>query len=239
MTFDHIANPATTYDEGLRAYMVGIYNRLFGGLILTAVLAFAAAHDPLSAMLFKGVGKAMTYTGLGWIVALAPLGLILGLGWTGAANRAGPAAFLFWAVAALFGLSLGSVVLLYTGTSIASTLFVTAGAFGALSLYGYTTKRSLSALGAGAFFALIGLILLMVVNIFVRSSGLDLLISAAGIVVFAILTAYDTQKLKDMYDDSPASERIALSNLGALTLYLDFVNLFLFFLRFMGVKTKD
>ncbi len=228
-------------DEGLRAYMLRIYNYMTSGVLLTGIMAMLGYQLPvLRDLLFQTVatpqGVRIALTGFGWLVAIAPLGfvLVLSLG----INRLRPATaqMLFWAFAAVMGLSLSSIFMAYTGVSIARTFFVTAASFAALSIYGYTTKRDLSAFGKFLFMGLIGLLVAMLVNIFVASSAMDFVISAIGVLIFAGLTAYDTQRLKRLYYEvgnaGDAARRVAI--MGALTLYLDFINLFLFLLRFMG-----
>ena len=216
-------------DAGLRSYMLGVYNYMAMALALTGGVAFVTANTP--ALL-----QAIFGTPLQWVVMLAPLGIVFYL--SARLHKMSPAAAQgwFWAFAGFFGLSLSSIFLAYTGTDIARTFFVTAASFGALSLWGYTTKRDLTGMGSFLFMGLIGLILASVVNIFMRSSGLEFVISAIGVLVFAGLTAYDTQKIKSMYfhvsGDATATKRASI--MGALSLYLDFLNLFLFLLRFMG-----
>ena len=151
--------------------------------------------------------------------------------------KASTAQLLFWLFAGVMGASLSNVLLIYTGTSVARTFFITAAAFGTLSLYGYTTKRDLSAMGKFLFIGLVGLIIAMIVNIFLGSSGLQFAISVIGVLIFAGLTAYDTQKIKEMYLESDSQE-IAQKKaiMGALNLYLDFINMFLFLLQFLGSR---
>ena len=170
-----------------------------------------------------------------WVLVLAPLALVFFISFRIQHLQAGTARLLFFVYAGLVGLSLATIFMVYTHTSVTRVFFISAASFGALSLYGYTTQRSLSAMGSFLIMGLFGLILAMVVNIFLKSSGLDFAISAIGVLIFAGLTAWDTQKIKEMYDsndDGTVSGRKAV--MGALTLYLDFINLFLFMLRFMG-----
>lgn len=234
------ADPAA-YDAGLRSFLLGVYNRMGAALVLTALLAFLSAQQPMAGLI-HGVGAdgKPSLTLIGMICAFGPLVLILGLGLTGLTRTVTGSAVALFGVAALFGLSLGSLVFVYTATSLGLTFLITAGAFGALSLFGYTTKINLNAIGSACVMLLFGLIIAMVANMFVKSSGLDLIISLAGLAIFAVLTAWDTQKLKGAYEDS-YGDKDALTieaNNGALHLYLDFINIFLFLLRFMGVK-KD
>jgi FtsH-binding integral membrane protein len=235
---------AAEIDVGLRAYMIRIYNYMASGVALTGVVSWltyqAAGGDAI-----RVVGNQITgLTPFGQAVFGGPLTIVLFLGTLGIVffmsfriNRlqAGTALMLFMLYAGLLGLMLSSVFLAYTGASITRTFFISAASFGALSLYGYTTQRDLSPIGSFLVMGLFGLILAMIVNVFLGSQGLSFAISAIGVLIFAGLTAWDTQKIKEMYsanDDGTVSGRKAV--MGALTLYLDFINLFLFLLRFMG-----
>jgi len=215
-------------DQGLRSYMLGVYNYMALGLGITGVVAFAAAHSP-------ALMQAIFGTPLQWVVFLAPLALVFWLSARIHRMPVGRARAVFFVYAGLLGLMLSSIFLIYTGASISMTFFSTAAAFGALSLWGYTTQRDLSGMGSFLFIGLIGLIIASVVNIFLHSSGLQFAISAIGVLIFAGLTAFDTQRIKEMYyggDDAATIGRKSI--LGALRLYLDFINLFLFLLQFMG-----
>ena len=237
------ARGATTVetDAGLRSFMLGVYNRMALALLLTALLATLSTQQPL-AELIHGVGAdgKPTMTIIGMICAFGPLLLILGLGLTGLTRTVTGSAVALFGVAALFGLSLGSLAFIYTATSLGMTFMITASMFFALSLFGYTTKINLNAVGSACIMLLFGLIIAMVINIFLKSSVMDFVISLAGVVIFSVLTAWDTQRLKSDYAGAggdKTSLTVAANN-GALNLYLDFVNLFLFLLRFLGVK-KD
>ena len=231
-------------DEGLRAYMLRVYNLMALGLGITGLVALAtyylATNGQIVAELPNGVGltafgAAIYGSALRWVVMLAPLAAVFFLSFRINKMSVGAAQTTFWIYAGLFGLSLSSIFLVYTATSITQTFFVTAASFGALSLFGYTTKRDLTAMGSFLIMGVFGLILAMIVNIFLASSALGFAISAIGVLIFAGLTAYDTQKIKEMYfegDDATVSGRKAI--MGALTLYLDFVNLFMFLLQFLG-----
>jgi FtsH-binding integral membrane protein len=236
-----------TIDEGLRAYMVKVYNLMALGLAITGLAALgtmmvATTNDPSAAVATLANGKMLTNVGvalygspLKWVVMLAPLGMVFFLSARIQAMSTSAAQTAFWVFAGLMGLSLSSIFLVYTAQSITQTFFITAAAFGALSLWGYTTKRDLTGMGTFLFMGVIGLIIAMVVNIFLQSSALQFAISAIGVLVFSGLTAYDTQKIKEMYwegDDVLVSGRKAI--MGALTLYLDFINLFTFLLSFLG-----
>jgi len=232
---------ATVIDEGLRAYMIRVYNYMAAGVALTGVVAWFTYN---AAVITNAAGQITGLTPFGSAIFGGPVTLILFLGTLGivffisfriSSLQPSTALMLFMGYAALLGLMLSSVFLAYTQTSITRTFFITAASFGALSLYGYTTQRDLSPIGAFLVMGLFGLILAMVVNIFLGSQGLAFAISVIGVLIFAGLTAWDTQRIKEMYnvnDDGTMVGRKAV--MGALTLYLDFINLFLFLLRFMG-----
>ena len=232
---------ATAIDAGLRAYMIRVYNYMAAGVALTGVVAWFTYSQ---AVVTNAAGKITALTPFGQAIFSGPLTIVLFLGTLGIVFfmsfrinklQAGTALGLFMLYAGLLGLMLSSVFLAYTGASITRTFFISAASFGALSLYGYTTQRDLSPVGSFLVMGLFGLILAMIVNIFLKSSGLDFAISAIGVLIFAGLTAWDTQRIKEMYsaqDDGTIAGRKAV--MGALALYLDFINLFLFLLRFMG-----
>ena len=226
-------------DAGLRAYMIRVYNYMAAGVALTGVVAwltFSAAVVQTSAGLqLTAFGQAVFQGPLLWILMLAPLGLVFAISFGINRLQPGTALTLFFVYAGLLGVSLASIFLIYTGDSITRVFFITAAAFGALSLYGYTTQRDLTAVGSFMFMGLIGIIIASLVNIFLHSSGLSWAISIIGVLVFAGLTAYDTQAIKEMYDpmdDGTVGGRKAV--MGALRLYLDFINLFLMLLRLFG-----
>jgi FtsH-binding integral membrane protein len=232
---------AAAIDAGLRAYMIRIYNYMAAGVALTGVVSYLTFN---AAAVTNEAGQITGLTPFGQMIFGGPLMIVLFLGTLGMVFflsfrinklQVGTALTLFMVYAGLLGLMLSSVFMTYTGASITRTFFISAASFGALSLYGYTTQRDLSPIGSFLIMGLFGLILAMVVNIFLKSTGLDFAISAIGVLIFAGLTAWDTQKIKEMYsanDDGTVSGRKAV--MGALTLYLDFINLFLFLLRFMG-----
>jgi len=233
------AGRAIAIDEGLRAYMIRIYNYMAMGVALTGItswLTFNAAVTESAGRLALTPFGQMIYSGPATIVLfLGTLGLVFLISWRIGSLNPSTAFTLFMVYAALLGLMLSSVFLAYTGASVTRVFFISAASFGALSLYGYTTQRDLSPIGSFLTMGLIGLIIAMVVNMFLKSSGLDFVISAAGVLIFAGLTAWDTQKIKEMYvpqEDGTVVGRKAV--MGALTLYLDFINLFLFMLRFLG-----
>lgn len=226
---------ATTQDVGLRAYFLKIYNLMASALALTGIVALFAANSPaFQAMLYTPTGM----SGMGWLIMLAPLGMVLWLSFGIHRMSTGFAQGVFWVYSVVMGLSLSAIFLIYTGESIARAFFVTAGTFGGMSLYGYTTKRDLTGMGSFLIMGLIGLILASLVNLFVQSSGLHFALSVIGVLIFVGLTAYDTQKLKHMYYQLAGSgELIAKASImGALNLYLDFINIFLHLLRFMGER---
>jgi FtsH-binding integral membrane protein len=219
-------------DAGLRAHMQRVYGYMAGGLVLTGIVAYAAAAS--------GFYQAIAGTGLIWIVMLAPLGFVLALSFGIQRMSAGTAMLLFWLYAAVMGLSLGGIFLVYTGTSIARVFFITAATYGAMSLYGYTTKTDLSGFGSFLLMGLIGIIMASLVNLFIGSNTLQFVISIIGVIVFVGLTAYDTQRIKEMYLESDTVE-IADKKavLGALALYLDFINLFMLLLQLFGQRREN
>lgn len=224
---------ATTFDAGLRTYMLSVYNYMASGVLLTGVVALSFARSGLVYSLFDATtGRA---SALGWIAMLAPLGVVLTMSF--GLNRLSEFSVkaLFWGFATIMGVSLSTIFLRYTGGSIATTFFATSASFASLSLYGYTTKRDLSGFGKFLMMGLVGLIVASLINAFFPSGTGTLLISAVGVLLFAALTVYDTQKIKRMYDYVEGTDMRGKSIvMGALTLYLDFINLFLFLLRFMG-----
>jgi uncharacterized protein len=201
------------------------------GLATTGLVALAIAHSP-RAIDFLGANPILLYG-----LLFGQLGLVFGLSAMATRISTGVASLLFFAYAGLTGVTFSTLFLVYTASSIATTFFVTAGAFAGLSVFGTVTKRDLSAVGRFGFFALIGIILASLANMFLRSSGLDWIISVVGVVLFAGLTAYDTQRLKDLFERGETSANLPL--VGALTLYLDFINMFLFLLRFVGNRRRD
>jgi hypothetical protein len=217
------------FDAGLRSYMLSVYNYMASGVLLTGIVSILFASSGMAEQVFTGGGI------LPWVLILSPLALVMVLSFGINKLSTGAAQALFWVYAALMGLSLSTIFLTYTGASIAQTFFATAAAFVSLSLWGYTTKKDLSAFGTFLIMGLVGLIVAMVINIFLQSPVMHLAISAIGVLIFAGLTAYDTQKIKSMYFEVRGTDFIGKSAImGALTLYLDFINLFLFLLRFMG-----
>jgi len=226
------ATQTAEFDEGLRAYMLKVYNYMASGVLLTGIVAMVFGN-----MLMGSQELVQTVYGspLRWVLALAPLAFIMVMSFGVQKMSSGTLQMVFWAFATVMGLSLASIFLVYTGESIARTFFITAASFGALSLYGYTTKKSLSGMGTFLFMGLIGLIIASVVNIFMQSSMMQFVISVAGVLIFAGLTAYDTQRIKHSYYMMATGEAVAKGAImGAVSLYLDFVNLFMYLLSFLG-----
>ncbi|QPC99407.1 Bax inhibitor-1/YccA family protein [Qipengyuania soli] len=219
-----------TFDAGLRKHMLSIYNYMASGVLLTGIVALLTARSGL-AMTFMGGGP------LTWIIMLSPLAFVFAMSF--GINKFSKATLniMFWAFATVMGLSLSTIFLVYTGESIAATFFATAGAFAGLSLFGYTTKKDLSGFGTFLTMGVIGLFIAMLINLWLQSSTLALAVSFIGVLIFAGLTAWDTQRLKQEYQYLRGTEFAGKAIImGALSLYLDFINMFLFLLRFMGSR---
>jgi len=217
-------------DVGLREYMLRVYNYMASGLALTGIVAFAFAQ-------YLFANPALVHSPVMFLIMLAPLGLVMWLSFGLNRMQASTAQLLFWVYAGVMGLSLASVFLVFTGVSIARVFFITAGTFGAMSLYGYTTRRDLSQFGSFLFMGLIGIIIAGLVNIFIGSTALQFAISVIGVIVFTGLTAWDTQQIKEMYyegDDYETGSKKAI--MGALRLYLDFINLFMMLMQLLGTR---
>ncbi len=230
---------AAEIDVGLRQYMLGVYNYMATGLALTGVLAWLVANTPALQQIFFQVAPngAVGPSMIGWVAIIAPIGLVLWLSFGIHKMQASTAKAVFFGYAALMGISLASIFLAYTSASVARVFFITAGTFAGMSLWGYTTKRDLSGMGSFLMMGLIGLIIASVVNIFLASSMLHFAISVIGVIVFVGLTAYDTQKIKEMYYEGDGAEIAAKKSvMGALTLYLDFINLFIMLMRLLGER---
>jgi FtsH-binding integral membrane protein len=237
------ATPSTTatatgaaVDQGLRTHMLSVYNYMTSAVLLTGIVATLIGNTTaIDSLIQINLQGHLSMTGLGWIVALAPLGIVLWLSFGINRISTGLAQFLYWTYAVLMGASLSTIFVVYTNASIALTFFATAAAFASLSLYGYTTKRDLSGMGTFLLMGLVGLIVASIVNVFWMNDTFSLVIAAIGVLVFAGLTAYDTQKIKSLYFQVAGSDMIGKAAImGALTLYLDFINMFLFLLRFLG-----
>ncbi len=220
------------FDAGLRSYMLSVYNYMTSGVLLTGIVAMLFAPYARD-VLINTAGDGMSL--MGWIIMLAPLAFVMVLNFGINRLSTGTAQLLFWAFAVVMGLSMSTIFLTFTNTSIATTFFATAAAFASLSLYGYTTKRDLSGLGTFLIMGVVGLLVAMLLNLFIQSSALQLAISAIGVLIFAGLTAYDTQRIKSLYAYVAGTDMMGkVVILGALSLYLDFVNMFTFLLQFLG-----
>jgi len=216
-----------TYDEGLRSYMLSIYNHMCSAVLLTGIVALLSAES--------GLTLAISGTPLSWVVMLAPLAFVLVMSF-GINKLSKPVLnILFWSYATVMGISMSTIFLVFTNESIALTFFATAGAFAGLSLFGYTTKKDLSAFGTFLIMGVVGLIIASILNMFLASGTLAFVISALGVLIFAGLTAYDTQMLKEQYAYVRGTDFMGKAIImGALNLYLDFINMFMFLLRFLG-----
>ena len=230
-------------DQGLRAYMLKVYNYMASGVLLTGLIALTFFK---MAVVTSGTGEIVSLTsfgnsiyasGLKWVIMLAPLAVVFYMSFGIAKMSAAKAQTTFWVFAALMGASLSSIFLMYTGASITRVFFITSGTFGAMSIYGYTTKRDLTKLGSFLMMGLFGIIIASLVNIFMKSTMMYFVISILGVLIFVGLTAYDTQKIKNMYMASDSGELMGKKAvMGALTLYLDFINLFIMLLRLFGQR---
>ena len=230
-------------DEGLRAYMLKVYNYMASGVLLTGVIALmffkmaVVTSDGGEIIGLTNFGNSIYNSGLKWVIMLAPLAVVFYMSFGIAKMSAAKAQTTFWVFAALMGASLSSIFLMYTGASITRVFFITAGTFGAMSIYGYTTKKDLTKLGSFLMMGLFGIIIASVVNIFMKSTMMYFVISILGVLIFVGLTAYDTQKIKNMYMASDSGELMGKKAvMGALTLYLDFINLFIMLLRLFGQR---
>ncbi len=230
-------------DEGLRSYMLKVYNYMASGILITGFISLilfkfsvvTAADGTISGL--TSLGNMLYNSALMWVVMLAPLGVVFYMSFGIKKMSAAKAQGTFWVFAALMGASLSSIFLIYTGASITRVFFITAGTFGAMSIYGYTTKKDLTKLGSFLMMGLFGIIIASIVNIFMKSTMMYYVISIIGVLVFVGLTAYDTQKIKNMYLVSDSGEMMGKKAvMGALTLYLDFINLFIMLLRLFGQR---
>jgi len=222
----------SAYDAGLRSYMLSVYNYMTSGVLLTGIVAllfaWGGAQSPAAAV-FLGGGL------LKYVIMFSPLVIVFAMSFGQARMQTSTLQLLFWAFAVLMGLSLSTIFLVYSGTSIAGAFFATAAGFAGLSLYGYTTKRDLSALGTFLIVGVVGLIVASIINLFLHNSVLELVISAVGVLVFAGLAAYDTQRTKSLYYQVAGTDMVGkVVIMSALSLYLDFINMFLFILRLFG-----
>ena len=224
--------PSVTRDAGLRSYMLKVYNYMASGVLLTGIIAMLFANSGYAAQVFGGGGI------LPWVIILSPLAIVFAMSFGANRMQTSTLQLLFWAFATLMGLSMSTIFLVYTGESIAQTFFAVTAAFAGLSLYGYTTKKDLSGWGTFLIMGVIGLLVAMLLNAFVfQSTAMQMAISAIGVLLFAGLTAYDTQRIKSMYAHVAGTDMMGkVVILGALSLYLDFINMFQFLLSFMGSR---
>lgn len=224
--------PRAARDAGLRSYMLSVYNYMASGVLLTGIIALLFAPYAGN-VLMSATGRGMS--AVGWIVTLSPLAIVFAMSFGMTRMRTSTLQMLFWAFAALMGLSMSTLFLVFTGVSIAQTFFATAAAYLGLSLWGYTTKRDLSGFGTFLIMGVVGILVAMLINLFLHSTAVALGISVIGVLLFAGLTAYDTQRIKSMYFYVAGTEMAGKTVvMGALTLYLDFINMFQFLLSFMG-----
>ena len=219
--------PRAARDAGLRSYMLSVYNYMASGVLLTGIVALLFASSGLAAQVLA--------TPLRWLIILAPLGFVMAMSFGLNRMKTSTLQILFWAFATAMGLSMSSIFLVYTGVSIAQTFFAVSAGFAGLSLWGYTTKKDLSGWGTFLIMGVVGLLVAMLINLFLQSPAMQLAISAIGVLLFAGLTAYDTQKIKSMYAYVAGTDMMGKTAImGALSLYLDFINMFTFLLQFMG-----
>ncbi len=219
--------PRAARDAGLRSYMLSVYNYMASGVLLTGIVALLFASSGLAAQVLA--------TPLRWLIILAPLGFVMAMSFGLNRMKTSTLQILFWAFATAMGLSMSSIFLVYTGVSIAQTFFAVSAGFAGLSLWGYTTKKDLSGWGTFLIMGVVGLLVAMLINLFLQSPAMQLAISAIGVLLFAGLTAYDTQKIKSMYAYVAGTDMMGKTVImGALNLYLDFINMFMFLLQFMG-----
>jgi len=230
-------------DDGLRAYMLKVYNYMASGILITGFISLmlfklsvvTSADGSIAGL--TNLGNALYNSALMWIIMLAPLGVVFYMSFGIRKMSAAKAQGTFWVFAALMGASLSSIFLVYTGASITRVFFITSGTFGAMSIYGYTTKKDLTKLGSFLMMGLFGIIIASIVNMFMKSTMMYYVISIIGVLIFVGLTAYDTQKIKNMYLASDSGEVMGKKAvMGALTLYLDFINLFIMLLRLFGQR---
>ncbi len=224
-------------DEGLRQYMIRVYNFMCGGLCVTAFMAYLIANTSLIRLFFtvSPNGQALGMSGLGWLALLAPFIMIFAFGWVLTKGTTAQVQGVFWGFAAIMGASLAPIILAYTSASITRIFLISAAMFGAMSIYGYTTKKDLTSMGSFMIMGVWGIVIASVVNLFLKSPGLYYALSFLAVIAFTALTAYDTQKIRQMYyehDNYDAATRKAVA--GALSLYMDFINIFIALLNMFG-----
>jgi FtsH-binding integral membrane protein len=232
------SSASASYDVGLRSYMLYVYNYMFGALLLTGLVSVFTYSNNLISLLYNASGM----TGLGMIVTFGPLGIALAFGFAFQKMRLHTVQILFWTYATLIGLSLSTLLQAYTGESVARVFFITSSVFGAMSLYGYSTKKDLTSFGSYLIMALMGMIIATIINSFMHSSGLQQVLSFVTVLIFVGLTAYDTQKIKNFYYqasnlDPETAKKYAI--MGSFSLYLDFINIFVYLMRFFGTRRND
>lgn len=218
---------AVAYDQGLRAHMIRVFNYMGGGLALTGLLAYIVANTPLAALIFG--------TPLKWVAMLLPFGFVFFMSFKIQSIKASTAQTLFWLFCASMGISMAAIFMVFTGASIARAFFITGATFGAMSLWGYTTKKDLASFGAFLMMGVLGLFIASIVNLFMQSDMMQWIVSVAGVAIFTGLTAYDVQNIKHNYDESwghEANQKLAV--MGALGLYMNFINAFQFLLSLIG-----
>ena len=221
--------PRAVRDAGLRSYMLSVYNYMASGVLLTGIVALLFYNSGLAAQMMQ--------TPLQWVIILAPLGFVMAMSFGLNRMSTGTLQTLFWAFAVAMGLSMSSIFLVFTGISIAQTFFAVSAGFAGLSLWGYTTKKDLSGWGTFLIMGVVGLLVAILINLFLQSPAMMLAISAIGVLLFAGLTAYDTQRIKSMYAYVAGTDMMGkVVIMGALSLYLDFINMFTFLLSFMGQR---
>ncbi|MDQ3482097.1 MAG: Bax inhibitor-1/YccA family protein [Pseudomonadota bacterium] len=221
--------PRAARDAGLRSYMLSVYNYMTSGILLTGIVALLFFNSGLAAQVMQ--------TPLQWVIMLAPLGFVFAMSFGINRMSTSTLQIMFWAFATTMGLSMSSIFLVFTGISIAQTFFAVAAAFAGLSLWGYTTKKDLSGWGTFLIMGVVGILVAIVINLFLQSPAMQLAISAIGVLIFAGLTAYDTQRIKSMYAHVAGTDMMGkVVIMGALSLYLDFINMFTFLLNFMGSR---
>ncbi len=223
--------PRAARDAGLRSYMLKVYNYMASGVLLTGIVAMLFANSGMAAQVFQGGGL------LPWVIIFSPLAIVFAMSFGQNRMQTSTLQLLFWSFATLMGLSMSTIFLVYTGVSIAQTFFAVAAAFMGLSLWGYTTKKDLSGWGTFLIMGVVGLLVAMLINLFVQSTAMHMAISAIGVLLFAGLTAYDTQRIKSIYMHVAGTDMLGKAVImGALSLYLDFINMFQFLLSFMGSR---
>ena len=223
--------PRAARDAGLRSYMLKVYNYMASGVLLTGIVAMLFANSGMAAQVFGGGGL------LPWVIIFSPLAIVFAMSFGQNRMQTSTLQLLFWSFATLMGLSMSTIFLVYTGVSIAQTFFAVAAAFMGLSLWGYTTKKDLSGWGTFLIMGVVGLLVAIVINMFLQSSAMHMAISAIGVLLFAGLTAYDTQRIKSIYIHVAGTDMLGKAVImGALSLYLDFINMFQFLLSFMGSR---